>query len=73
MTAKVITRTSSSANTVPTRPYTSLLLVLDSQVFPQYQWVSVLGHLRTHRGSVEVPETRSPERESKYLKPRHVS
>ena len=48
---RTTTKTTRSAPTAPTIPYTMLLLVLDSQVSPEYQCVSEFRHLGTHTSS----------------------
>lgn len=65
------TRTSSTDSMVPTRPYTSLLLVLDSQVSPQYQWVSVFGHLQIHT-QAQARSLKSGLLKGNYSKPRKL-
>jgi len=50
-TIRTTTKTTRSATTAPTIPYTMLLLVLDSQVSPEYQCVSEFRHLGTHTSS----------------------
>lgn len=48
---RTTTKITRSPATAPTTPYTMLLLVLDSQVSPEYQCVSEFRHLGTQTSS----------------------